>query len=678
MRALTQIAGAEFRKAFRWNYGTPSVRDCAWLRLFFCLWSFLAFFGLSARQGLWPRFEQVLLGALPESSPPVIVGYNFIERPEKITARLIAQFRSDFRDLSIVPMRRFDGKGDAVVLLPGLAVTRTATTTADLLPERQREKERKIDQSLSWGLSKEGGNNPLRIFALPVDAPVWRWAAEQLPDQAAGLQKPFPTVLAASKTFFARHFRYENYRKAIMENQAVPCVLRNSLPEHLKNPQDPTELKSLVLEVKEGFLRTAFHAFDVIWVDSFPMPEQVALILPLPTAELLMARDTRDKLDLNLEGRGEPSERVQQIWLHDIEDNRLAQEKFRQMSACLGAVTAAAARNKHELACNAEWDRNPDCDISGACAVPRLRGDDNDLMITAGKQWPLRQSDITTCADGAKFGDIFSSAHPLQKNIKIDFTEPTPRFVWRGPAQISVPCAALIESDFITDSLNGQQNNADCKTKKPQPQGSSGTAWLDGYPDAMVYSVAGDNSKEIVARLLDWKPDGIPVFSLDPAYESALVRFGVLSTIIDRLSWPMGFGLVVLYLALSYIMLATAFLHRRAQYGLLVMAGVLPSQLKHIVGLQILFASTIGCAAGFILFRIIALGVDYWLTGSPVVGQARELIGLEVTTFFGHLTAIHVGLFWWTMSALNVLLGGALLSAQRISTAKAPIDLIKS
>jgi hypothetical protein len=339
MFALTRFAHAEFSKAFKWNYGTPIARDFLWLTMFFALCSFLLFFGISAYQGIWNRFEQVLLGALSDSGPPVRVNYHFVERPERITAQLVHEFDQHFPQLSIVPMRHFDGKSGTVVL-PGLSVKSEMADAAETLPEAQRQIEIRIDRAMSWGLSREGNSTPLQIFALPVSAPIWNWVEHRPGAEGVDIHAPFPMIIAASRTLFSRHFRYENYRDAVMVNQAVPCVIRSSLPAQLK---DPGELKTLVLEVKEGDLRTAFHEFKVIWVDSFPMPDEVAFIMPLSTVELLMATERRPKLEVNLESRGQPSERVQQIWLRDVAEDTSSAEKFRKMASCLGTVPVAAA-----------------------------------------------------------------------------------------------------------------------------------------------------------------------------------------------------------------------------------------------------------------------------------------------------------------------------------------------
>src|SRR4051812_13862810 len=106
---------------------------------------------MSAHDGLWQRLEQVLLGALPASSSPIRVSHHFIERPEKITARILGDFRRAFPSLSIVPMRQFDGKTGTVVL-PGRALYGETASPIGRSAEDQRERDRQDDRRLSWGL----------------------------------------------------------------------------------------------------------------------------------------------------------------------------------------------------------------------------------------------------------------------------------------------------------------------------------------------------------------------------------------------------------------------------------------------------------------------------------------------------------------------------------------------
>jgi hypothetical protein len=701
MRALTRLSYAEFSKAFHWKSGTPEAHDFLWLTIFFVLCAFLLFFGVSADQGLGDRFQQVLLGALPNSSPPVRVNYHFVERPEKITAQLLDKFEQQFPMLSIVPMRRFDGKSGTIVL-PGLSVSGDFLddegSTTSVSRDRLRENEVSRDKGMSWGLSKEGNLTSLQIFAMPRSAPIWRWA-EQHADEAGKdeLGRDFPLVIAASRTLFSRHFRYENYRNAIAANQAVPCVMRMSLPPKLEDPNNPSELKSLVLEVKEGALRTAFQSFRVIWVDSFPMSEDVAFIMPLSTVELLMAAESRPQLHVDLEGQGRPSERIEQIWLRDIPGGSPIAQNFRNMAACLGAVSNGAASDKGVLACNAEWDRNPNCDANGTCPVPRLRADDNDIMITASKQWPLRHDDVAYCAARSGVGDIFSPKYPLADQIRIDTTDRTPALSWRGPSRVEVPCQALIETDYDQNDQGNMRANRHCKDAGAlSAEGLRGVASLPGYPDAMIYaSPSGPNNsgsivrsaqasnspllQDVVAEILHWKPDGSAVFSLDPAYESALVRFGVLSTLLGEIALPLEIGFICLSLALTFVILTIAFMHRRAQYGLLMMAGVRPWQIHYVVAVQIALGCAIGCAIGYLLFSVSVDGVNRLLAAAPIIKDARALIGLDMPTFLEKLTLSEVTGVWIIMSYVSCLIGAViLLLVQGVShSSKAPIDLLK-
>lgn len=673
--ALTRLAHAEFWKAFqsKKNRGTPAALDFRWLTIFFALSSFLIFFGFSARQGLWERVEQVLLGALPGSSSPIRVGYHFVERPEKITAELIGKFRKKFPTLTMVPMRVFDGQSGTVVL-PGLAVDDNI-----ILPKKPEN-----DEQFSWGKSADGGQTPLRIYAVPVDSPIWQWVAQRRRAKGADLNTSGPLVVAASRTLFSRHFRYNNYYAAVARDQRVPCTIRNALPEGLA---ELSTLESLALEVKEGYGRSAIHSFDVIWVDSFPLPEQIAIIMPLRTAELLLAAEDIPKFGLHLEAGGRESQRIKRIRLRDVDFDSRGAEEFRKMAACLGAATVSR-KEETQLACGTQWKPEQSCEAAGTCIVPRFKDSTSDLKITAGAAWPLRERDVASCARNAGLGDILAAERPLGGRLTITRTDKSSPMVWRGPSRVGVPCSALTDNDRGGDRKTEQDENRLCE------------ADITGYPQAMVYPrarqtatkgnggrwqhVGADslidarpNLKEIVTGLLDWKPDEKLVFRLDPAYQSALVRFGVLEKLIDLISTPLGFGIFALYCILLYVILATAFLHRRAQYGLLAMNGVCPTNLRYVVGVQIMLGCTIGCAVGYVLFLIAAIVVNLFVTQSEVISEAGQLIGLEMPRFVSYLTPIDFFIILGSMGGVALAVGWLLLSIQGVSNARAPIELLK-
>jgi len=693
MFAPTRIAWAEFWKAFHRTAGTPAARDFLWLTLFFALSSFLVFLGWSARQGIWERFQQVMLGALPDSGPPVRVTFHF-DRPEKITAKLLADFKRDFPTLSIVPMRGFDEQ-DSLVALPGVAAADIAAETRSVAAHAAgTPRDNARDAALSWGRSRDGGDVEFRSFAMPLDSPIWRWVARR--QDRASLHTDAPMVVAASRALFSKHFRYERYRDAVINDQRIPCVLRSQLPERLKDPNDPRELTSLVLKLKEGFNRDSFQAFEVIWVDSFPMPEQVAFILPLSTVELLVAAEQRRSLEVHLEDGGRATQRIQEIRLRNTDRNRAGVEEFRKMSTCLGAIPATGAS---ALACGvpfgppkkqveeanaegsaAERQRQREAAIEPepeALLVPRLKQSTYEMMVTTSMYWPLRESHVAQCAEKAGLGNILAPGGGLGGRLVLERANPASRVEWRGFARIDVPCSALVDDDYKNDKLNGETRNTACPAINSS-DADRGTAWLEGYRDALLYvPSAGAALDDVVQRLLAWKPDGRPVFRLDSAYESALVRFGVLSTLIDLIAKPLALGLAVLFVSLTSVMLATAFLHRRGQYGLLAMNGVRPEQILYIVCVQIALGYVIGCAAGYALFAAALVTVNDWLADSVIIRRAGEVIGLDVPRFLAQPSLLEILTIWSVMTLVSVGLGGIILRAQGITGAKAPIDLIK-
>jgi len=169
-----------------------------------------------------------------------------------------------------------------------------------------------------------------------------------------------------------------------------------------------------------------------------------------------------------------------------------------------------------------------------------------------------------------------------------------------------------------------------------------------------------------------------PVFRLDPTYESALVRFGVLSLILAKVSTPLAAGSLVLYLFLTAVILATAIAHRRRQYGLLLMSGIKPSDVGYIVGLQIVLSCIVGGLAGYSVFQATAFVVNMLLAESAIVANARMIIGLDVPSFLPSIDWLTVVALWLGMTFLAVLVGKLVLRLQGITSAQAPIDLVKS
>jgi hypothetical protein len=694
MLAIARIALAEFAKAFAFRVGTPAARDFLWLTVFFTLSAFIVFVGWSAREGVWDRFEQVLLGALPEGGPPIRITTH-IDLRSGITPEVIDKFEKDFPNLGIVPMREFDGQVGSIVL-PGLAFG------AGISPQ---------ESELSWGRAADGATAKFRSFALPIDSPLWRWIRqrsgefETAPDRA-------PLVIAANRSLFQKHFRYDKYRRAIASDVSAPCLIRSSLEDKIS---DPGQLDTLVLKVREwsdaGGNREAYQSFKVIWVDSFPLPEQVAFIMPLQTAELAMAAETWKEFNLYFEGRGAATQRVSELRLKDIdalgEDARAgAVRDFTAVASCLGSV--AAEQIEETTVCGAHWEaevvndsplasenakskRRIKAGDSQNSVVPVLAASSFDLSITTSPQWPMREADVRRCIQRTRFADALRTNPPPPSGPGDAVAELTPEsaaVVWKGPSRIELPCSVLTAPGPTQKLL---EHDA-CATA--QSEDGRGVGRLTGYSDAMIYaggvnraaarasgseSVASESLDDTVKNLLAWKiGEGRTAFRLDAAYESALVRFGVLSTIIDKMAVPLGGGMLLLYLVLSGVILATTFLHRRPQYGLLFMNGVRPWGLEMLVLMQIAISCTIGCVIGYAGFWAVATATNGWLKASDIIRKAAFIIGLDVPSFLDNLPASSIVWIWIAMSFAGFAIGAIILRIQGISTAKAPIDLIKS
>jgi len=694
MLAVARIALAEFAKAFAPRTGTPAARDFLWLTVFFTLSAFIVFVGWSARAGVWDRFEQVLLGALPEGGPPIRVRTH-IDLPQGILPSTAAKFAKDFPQLSLVPLREFQ-ESDEVFNLPGLIFGDGA----------EPDKTKRIDDSpLSWGIDKYGTSAPFIVMALPTDSPLWRWI-EQRPGASARDDKGAPLVVAANRSLFQKHFRYDKFRKAIVGDLAAPCGLKSSLPEQIS---DPRELKTLPLRVRESFADTkqVYQSFAVDWVDSFPLPEQVALIVPLQTAETVLAAATWPDFDLYLEGRGVPAQRISELRLKNIDllsdaDRNSVTAEFEKVAACLGSLPIEQIAPTS--VCGAPWTpiiandsvmakdaskRKPLSAGEAPTVISLFAKTSFDVSITTTPEWPIRKEEVRRCTERTRFvhasdtgprslaaGDAVAELTPASAEVR-----------WKGPSRVELPCD-ILKTDGPTARL---LEKGSCEGGEAR-----GIGRLTGYTDAMVYAgaqKAGQSSEtpaaslsldDIVTGLLEWTIEGARagqqqhVFRLDPTYESALVRFGVLSTIVDKMAVPLGGGMLVLYLVLSGVILATTFLHRRSQYGLLLMNGVRPWGVEFLVLIQIALGCTIGCILGYAIFMVAALQVNSWLKSSEIIHKAAFIIGLDAPTFLGNLTPFSVVVIWVAMMFAGFAIGSIILRIQGISTARAPIDLIKS
>ena len=684
MRPVEQIALAEFVRSFGIRSGAPGARDFVSLSVFFALSSFLLFLGLAAHEGTRHRFEQVLLGALPASGPPVRLGAH-IERPETLTPELLDQFTQTFPGLRDVPARDFDGQA-GVLTLPGFEASDQPAQGAASSPAPDTTYcQRLNDLGHAWRCGADGSISDFRGLALPKESPIWRWVETQGAGKsmaAAGAEPIF--VVAASRALFGKHFRYESYRKAIVDNIRVPCSVRQAVfAEQGKSPDFPT----IVLRVRESRERIeTYHVARVVWVDSFPV-DRVAMVVPLANYEVLLAGEGRNEVSLHPE-LDRAGRRIARILLLDLDlESKGERERlggaFRTFSTCLGAVEPGAAPAQSppgQLSCSASLAA---ATAAGSATdatpiLPRLSMTEADAILSVRPEWALRSAEVAACARraglGAEFGADPARQLPSPSPIRIEHAPESTLVRWKGYGRLEMPCGALGKDDLAG--------------RPACPSGAHGEARLPGYRESFVYAgddgtAAGEFPGEkgsldvVVANLLNWKPDGRPVFRLDPAYEGALVRFGVLSTLLDLISLPIGIGAVLLYGFLTFVIMTTTFAHRRSQYGLLMMNGMRGSGVAWLVSCQTIMSAVVGGAFGLAFFGVSRSLVNGALAESTVVQTARRLIGLDMPIFVDLPSAMTFILAWVYLTALAVGVGNLTLLAQGITRARAPISLLK-
>jgi hypothetical protein len=677
IRPVERLAFAEFARSWGYSSGAPGGRDFVSLSIFFVLSSFFLFLGIAAQEGARHRFEQVMLGALPASGPPIRLGAHF-ERPEALTPELLERFVASFPHLHAVPTRTFDGQ-TGVLAVPGFetsdqpagstgqAASPPAAMDASQLCQRLR------DKGVAWTCSAQGDIPTFRGLAISRESPLWSWIAQKgaergIREGQGGL------VVAASRAMFDKHFQFERYRRAVVENIRVPCHIRQDL--HVATAAS-SGFPTIVLRLREGTQRPeSYHLARVIWIDSFPV-DNVAMILPLERYEPLLATQGRLGVGLYPEADGS-SRRITKISLPDLdlieppsERDRLL-SAFRTFSACLGAVELGSKippSTDKQLSCAASLSDKA-ATAGDLQILPRLNLSGIDASLTVSPEWALRHGHVLACAMkagiAADFGPTPTAPLPPKSRVREEYTPSSTEVRWRSSGRLELPCAVLGPDD------------APCSGSE------KGEAQLDGYRETSVYvkraALDGSNRRSldnIVDDLLRWKPDGRPVFRLDAAYEGALVRFGVLSTLLDVISTPIGFGALAMYLALLAIMTMTTFAHRRPQYGLLLMNGMRGGGVAWLVSCQIVMCSVVGGMIGLALFGIASNWVNGALRRSEIIESAKNRIGLDIPLFIDVPKAATLFGAWTGMTALAVVIGAVVLFGQGVATAQAPITLIK-
>jgi hypothetical protein len=93
--------------------------------------------------------------------------------------------------------------------------------------------------------------------------------------------------------------------------------------------------------------------------------------------------------------------------------------------------------------------------------------------------------------------------------------------------------------------------------------------------------------------------------------------------------------------------------------------------------LQIALSCVVGGTVGYATFILAAYVVDNLLAGTAIIADARRIIGLDVPSFLPSIGWLTVAALWSGMTFIAVLVGTLILRLQGITTARAPIELVK-
>lgn len=733
MLANLRIAWEEFLKDILLKRtGAPGALDFLWLALFSALTMLLACLAWSAAQSVNDRFEQVLLGADEVAGIPIHLGKHFDQR-RGFGPEILKAFEKDFPHLRLVPMRDFDPE-QGLFTVSGLNAVPPdePQETSQKAPSPGKDKTPPTIATNTAPVVQDQDIDPLLALALPIDSPLWQHVLTRA-GKADIARSDFPRILLASKSAFRKHFRHAAYLKAFARQPPFSCYLRaTTVSKEGAVPEAPPSLpRSLIVNVDEGADReNVSQDFEVVWVDSFPLPEPVVFIVPLTTYDLVEAMKFRPLATLHLEAEGAPISRVSDVWLSDVDRDTTGRAEFETFAGCLGAAKQEASPSDGSSEtwsigwpCGSAANAKPESGaielVPGALVKPKKEAvrprperdrPENDWFgespsTTAGPAsalhlrlpLPLPKVAIDACLAKSGLEKVLESAGKKAKDrLRLETAATSQGFAWLGEGRITAPCSAL-RADFdlgarqTAEASRNCAKTADGTSVEAATPDASGVIYSQGYARAIVYvprnrsfsgvpafGGASGRLNDVVKALLAWKHGDASVFRLSPTYEMALVRFGVLSTIISAITLPIAVGAVGFYIFLSWVILATAFSHRRGQYGLLMLCGTSTTGLLQIVLTQILLCSLMGAVLGYTASLGVILLGNMALLGSEIIGNARDVIGFDATSFLAVVGPLEAMGIWLTVAVMTCAVGAFVLWARGITTARAPIDLLKT
>ena len=623
---VVRFAWVELLVSLRFWRRTSSPLQNDFIKLTFCFFFSFVMVSLGALIELngISILERVLLGGVPGKGVPVYFRASSELKVTGLDSARLKAFKESKPGLDVYPYWQFDLLDATELQMPGRRAMSGANQTSS---------------------DSESSVLP-RAMAISRHSPIWqdlvgvgsggRDASHQ------GLE-----VIASKAAFRALDTKkiYGFYRASALMSAPFVCPLQHHLPATIERWED---LDTLLLAEPERNGKQAIHPFKVTWVDSFPTPQDYALIVPLEIFDLLKAIDNNNAVQVFFEGGSRDIQRVESAALHNVaSDHQQGVAEFRTLARCMGA--------QHDP--QSTWIET--WTVGDACApmdsVGKRPGEtSNTLFLKLPSAMP--KASFENCVERSGIRTVLKAAGRLD-DFRPSLVRPPMSMVWRGPGDVRV-CKLKPDEECLaggSDKVNDQAVS------------------LLGNTHAIVFVPTNLRSRplEVVAMEIErWRLEDKEVFILDPASRATLIRFGVLTKFIGYFGNSFAWTALVAFSMFAGAFLGMMFDHRKTQYGVMMLHGI---SVRGIIFVAVLQTTAVLCLAAVCGF-LAAYGMQWllylYLNDLDVVQEARRTIGLGtvrlqvpgISTLLGYVGLV-VG------AALVVLLALRLWSLRSVKSA---------
>jgi hypothetical protein len=352
LRTALRYAMREFWRSFAWpGKPAPGGRDFFVLTLLCAILIETIALVAAAGEGISANFARALLGNLPGYGFPIWVTINAENYGHRLDMQTLSQFRNA-PGISRSDDQQKRRPGDPIL------------STVDIFPVEEIEpKDLRVSLPCAGAgvqCDPEQGNPPVwntqpgpidfKGWGVAADDPLWRSAFDQegvAVDQSKGLR-----IVVLNEALFDKHFNYEAYVRALRDR--LPKPVFEQLPEH---HGDLKTLKVIYLDTAFRNAHKRLLPYEVVWVESLPALEKVAMLFPLPllgAAQLVLDQGGPSENDKHDEDKKlaltQPEDQDEEhapdrvlsrasivdVDLLDAERQKIVRNRFQQLAECLG------------------------------------------------------------------------------------------------------------------------------------------------------------------------------------------------------------------------------------------------------------------------------------------------------------------------------------------------------